>query len=268
MEKNNGQNGPAFYKPPIRKKTRMIKIFLTSIIIIILTVVSIYLLIQENSNRFYGTWELKIIGLDLGNSTIHNYWTFYDNGDLKITELTTSFYEEVPIINFQENTEEKTINVKSLGPKLEQWGSYTIESGKLYISGLSDTEIPVGIGLDCSFINENEFIINLMMVELNFRKITESTIQYPAYNFGDVKWEDINISVNVGYGLSEKINWNKIKLTRSTITYSGEHAPPEWNYVLAGDKIEIGNYMTGTVIVRMIWIPTNKIFKTIFFNEV
>ena len=137
---------------------------------------------QDNQSRFYGTWELEILGFNLGNPTTHTYWTFYKNKDFKSIELTTFFYDEIPIINFEEDNEKRIINVKSLGPKTEQWGSYNVESGRLFISGVNDTEIPLGIGLDYNFINDNQLTIDFIMFKLNLKKIIESTIKDPAYN--------------------------------------------------------------------------------------
>jgi len=139
-------------------------------------------LFQDNQSRFYGTWELEILGFNLGNPTTHTYWTFYKNKDFKSIELTTFFYDEIPIINFEEDNEKRIINVKNLGQKTEQWGSYNVESGRLFISGVNDTEIPLGIGLDYNFINDNQLTIDFIMFKLNLKKIIESTIKDPAYN--------------------------------------------------------------------------------------
>jgi len=250
---------------PIKRNLRLIKIVITLIIIGILIIIAgLLFLFQDNPTRFYGTWELETLGFNLGNSTTHNYWTFYENGTFKITKVTTSFNDEAPIINFEENNEQGKIYIKKLGPISEQIGSYEVRNGKLYISGISDIEIPIGIGLDYNFVNNDHFVINFIMFQLNFERTIESAILETTYNFENIEWKNINISLSVGYGLSETIYWDQIKLTRASKSYYGEHAPFEWGYIQIGDEIEIGNHQTVPIIVRVTWIPTEKIIGTIF----
>lgn len=260
------QTQPIYNNIPKQKKLKTIKIALAVIIAIGITVVAaILFLFQDDPSKFYGTWELKIAGFDFENSTTHNYWTFYENGKFKITEVTTSFNDDVPIIRFNENDEQRTFNVKSLGPKSEQWGTYEVSGGKLHIKGTSDIGVPIGIGLDYDFINDNQFTINFMMFQLNFDKTVESAIPDPTYNFENIEWKDINISVSTGYGSPGTVHWDWIQLTRSSTPYSGEHAPTEWGDVKVGDEIEIGDYQSEFITISLTWIPTNENIETIFF---
>ena len=246
---------------------KKIKITLGAVIVTIIVIVALLyfvVLAGEDESKFYGTWKVDIEGFDFGNATSQSYYTFNENGTFKITDIKTSFSDNVPVIRFDENDEEKTFTVKNLGPKSIEWGTFEIKSGKLHINAKSDIDFPVGFGFDYNFVNDNKFTLNAMMFQLEFNKVDESNIPDPTYNFDNIKWEDINVSVNLGFTAEETVHWDWIQLTRSSTPYSGEHAPLDWGYVTINDKIEIGNYQSEFITVKLMWVPNDEEIDMIF----
>ncbi len=242
---------------------------ITSVVIVAIMIIGalLYFVVfkGEDQSKFYGTWRADLAGFDFGNSTTNSYWTFYEDGRFKNTEVTLEFSDNVPIIGFEENEGQKTFTVKSLGPKSIEWGTYEVKGGKLYINAQSDIEFPIGFGFDYNFVNDNQFTLNVMMFQLEFNKIDESDIPDPTYTFDNIKWENINISVDTSFSSSEELQWDNIQLTRSSTSYSGEHAPSNWGYVTINDEIEIGDYQSDFITVTLTWVPNGEEIDMIFF---
>jgi len=226
-----------------------------SIIIVVIVVILAFLFLfpSADASRFHGSWKQSISGFDTTGSSSETYWTFTEDGTLIQTDITTSFEEDTPLIELEDNDEENYFTVISLGPKKIQQGSYEINGNKLSYSGIGE-EIP--FSLEYNFINDNQFTLNFLMVEMTFTKVTEDEIPDPGYAFNDIDWSNINISVSAGF--EEDTNWDNIQLTRSSTPYSGESCPADWGKVQVGDVVEFGSYESEHISGDLNWVPSDN----------
>jgi hypothetical protein len=237
-----------------KKNLKILIISIVAIIAIIITILFATLfLFKDDPRKFYGDWEVNFLGLD----SSPGYWSFYENGSMRLISYSVASSDgNVPNIDFEKYDDNK-ITVVSSGIKTE-WGSYKVEGGKLYLSGLSD--FSGSIGISYNFIGDNELQINVILFTVTLTKISESEINIdPEYQ--EIPWENVNISL-FSYP-SENYNW--INLTRSSTSYYGEHAPSEWGIIQKGDIIEIGDYEE-SISVWLTWIPTDSYIEFISFD--
>lgn len=198
------------------------------------------------------------------NSTQRNVWTFYENSSFKMETYDPPSEEGVPAIQFSEDENNNRLTITSTNGLVTQWAGFKAEGNKLTFTNLQTTsgstmDIP-SLPLSYTFSSDgNSFTLNVMIFSLEFTKITESI---EPTTTGPFAWENINISVDVGF--SGTINWDWINLTRSSVPYSGDHAPAEWENVAVGDVIETGIYEEH-VSGDLTWIPTDSTIGYFYF---
>jgi parallel beta-helix repeat protein len=246
---------------------------------------------QEDSDRFIGTWKVESPKF---SSSTEMIWSFYENGTVKM--VTYSFYSWGPGINVSSDDEQKTLTVtgvdqnytyentpiivpyysspyvghvngissiipwRNIDYKYIEWATYQTKDSKLYIEPISyqsstSSYFLYPYGAEYEFSNDSNYII-IALIEYPVRltKTSDLTI---------LKWEDIHISLNGAYTVY--LDW--IKLARSSISYSGDHAPSEWGDVRVGDVIEFGKY-NSSISVTLTWQPSGKILGTWHFTKI
>lgn len=248
--------------PPPRSKNKFI--FAAVVIIVIIVVAALFLIMQgtnkNDKDRFIGIWDAQMGGIGVGNSSSIGTWTFYENGSLKMD--SPSSYDR-PSITFERNDTFKTLTVTNISESsyssMAQWTTYQLEGGKLKIAfANSDNQLlPLTLPMDYKFSDDNTFTLTYMMFPLTFTRTTElPTNQISA----PLDWENINIS----FDSPDTVHWDWVNLTRSSIQYSGIHAPSEWGEITIGDVIQIGiydEYVSG----KLTWVPTNSTIGYFWF---
>jgi hypothetical protein len=225
------------------------------IAIVVIAVVFVFILPGNDSSKFHGHWAVSFSGF--GQSIPSGYWSFYENSSMRAVSYAVATESgNIPMINFIED-EENLSTIITSGIEIK-WGTYRVEGGKLYVSGISDSSITESIdiisdnvGIDYEIVNDNQITFTFFMFPMTLTRISESEIE-TATEFGQHEWENINITLSA----FEDEHYNWINLTRSSISYYGDHAPSEWGYIQHGDIIEIGDY-TEYVFTQFTWIPTD-----------
>ena len=252
---------------PLKKTTKKIIVISIILIIAIITSVALFLILQDDTSKFYGTWKVEY---STGSSSIGMLWTFYENASIKM--ISSYSYDQSPTITCDQNstyiTEEivyNTLTVNSVSPSsgsaTTQWSTFEIKDGELYMSPLS-TGIGGIYGFDYDFSNDNRITLGMASypMVLTLTRTSESAInqtQQPE----TIEWNNINISL---YELSN-INYNWINLTRSSTPYYNERCPSEWGNVKVGDILEIGTF-DSYVSASMRWVPTEEHIGNWYFN--
>jgi len=264
---NISQQQPPIYTPmqqslPHKSKNKLIFAVVAVVVVAIVVVVALFLIMQGNTandaKKFVGTWNVSMsYG---GTSSPTGTWTFYENGSLKMAYASSNNY---PSISFKQNDTLKTLNVTGFGSS-PIWYTYKVEGGKITMgmSGIS-TIVPA---MDYKFSNNNTCTLTYKYSNMTFpitltRKSETTTNQTSTA----IEWKNINITVS-SYGTSSVVHWNWINLTRSSVHYSGTHAPSEWGNVTIGDVIQIGVY-NQSVSVTIKWIPTDSTIQYYYFYQ-
>jgi hypothetical protein len=103
----------------------------------------------------------------------------------------------------------------------------------------------------------------MMIFTVSLTRIEESEIIIDE-EYNKIAWENINISISI---YPNKPHYNWINLTRSSITYYGEHAPSEWGTLENGDVIEIGD-RGSFVTIWFTWIPNDSYLDSFDFDDI
>ena len=242
---------------------KKIKTILAVVVIAIIVVSALLFFVvfqeQDKSSKFIGMWRGS-----KGDSSVLTelIWTFYSNGTVNLSAYSTS-YDPDPWIVYDLNTTHNTLTINNVGhySNRTEWTTWEVNNNKLYLnidyqSFFWSGSFVFNPGMDYEFSNaDTQVTLNYDYLPRTFTKIKESDFK----DINVVKWEDVNISVYK----PEIVNWNWINLTRSPISYYGDHAPSEWGYITKGDVLQIGEYESAPFVgFQLIWVPTGEVMYT------
>ena len=273
MDENNSD---IYYQNPMSssKKSNKLKVFIVVAILVISAVTGVlyfFVFSNNDSQRIIGIWEVNMSVPGMGSTdSSTGYWIFYENGSAKGISIS-----DLSDIEIEETFGTNSFNVTSVGGISESWLKYEIKNDKLYLKppegyeSSSEDSSAFGssfggeVGLKYEFKNDDRIEISFWIMNLVLTRVKEDSI--PTDTLEKTKWGEINITVNVGWNSEDiPIHMDWINLTRSDISYSGNHCPSEWGAIQVGDTIEIGVYGDNIVRGNLIWMPDPDIYMPSF----
>ena len=213
---------------------------------------------KKEQAKFIKTWELDF---SLYASEI---WTFYENYTLNVTQKTSMPYG-LSNVSFQIDENDNFVVTDVIDEShlsYTFWADYSFENGRVCIQ-LKDSEINYCYSYQFSY-DYNELSLDLISPSyysyFYSGDFDESYVLNSINSIPTVEaktWDNINISITP----QDDVHWNWIRLSRSSVPYSGSSAPEEWGEINVGDTIEIEG-MENYEKIQIKWASTGEILYT------